>query len=290
MSTFCPREHSLTISAQLHTAVVAAQAAGVIIRDGSEKLNVVEQKGVGDLVSEVDREADRVACDILRAASDLPILSEELNADQTTSSDMWIVDPLDGSSAYLMSAGPHFPAALIALRENGSTRLGVVYFPLTDQWFYAERNCGAWHNGNRLRCDTGDSLSDVWVEMNQYGDAALETEYFRSLKERLRSNQGARMVTSTVPHSGVAMRIAVGDSLLAAAIHDNNPACTKQAAWDIAAPQIVMEEAGGVFLNPDGEPSNPFESRPIIVARSLELAQEIIGLSTELRTEIQTAN
>ena len=290
MSNFCPREHSQIISDQLHTAVLAAQAAGAIIRDGSEKLNVVEQKGVGDLVSEVDREADRVACDILRAASDLPILSEELNADQTTSNDMWIVDPLDGSSAYLMSAGPHFPAALIALRENGSTRLGVVYFPLTDQWFYAEKNCGAWHNGERLRCDTGDSLSDVWVEMNQYGDADLETEYFRNLKERLRSKNGARMVTSTVPHSGVAMRIAVGDSLLAAAIHDNNPACTKQAAWDIAAPQIVMEEAGGVFLNPDGEPSNPFESRPIIVSRSLELAREIIELTNELPMETTTVD
>lgn len=284
MSTFCPIEHSRTISEQLHTAVLAAQAAGVIIRDGSEKLNVVEQKGVGDLVSEVDREADRAACDILRAASVLPILSEELNADQTTSDDMWIVDPLDGSSAYLMSAGPQFPAALIALRENGATRLGVVYFPLTDQWFYAEKNCGAWHNGSRLLCGTGDSLSDVWVEMNQYGDANLETDYFRNLKERLRSNDGARMVTSTVPHSGVAMRIAIGDSLLAAAIHDNNPACTKQAAWDIAAPQIIMEEAGGVFLNPDGLPSNPFETRPIIVSRSLKLAQEIIALTTEIST------
>ena len=104
MSNFCPREHSRTISEQLYTAVLAAQAAGEIIRDGSEKLNVVEQKGVGDLVSEVDREADRVACDILRAASELPILSEELNADQSTTNDMWIVDPLDGSSAYLMSA------------------------------------------------------------------------------------------------------------------------------------------------------------------------------------------
>ncbi len=286
MSNFCPLEHSRTISERLYTAVLAAQAAGEIIRDGSEKLNVVEQKGVGDLVSEVDREADRVACDILRAASDLPILSEELNADQSTTNDMWIVDPLDGSSAYLMSAGPHFPAALIALREKGSTRLGVVYFPLTDQWFYAEKNCGAWHNGERLRCDTGDSLSEVWVEMNQYGDANLETDYFRNLKERLRSKNGARMVTSTVPHSGVAMRIAVGDSLLAAAIHDNNPACTKQAAWDIAAPQIIMEEAGGVFLNPDGTPSNPFDSRPIIVSRSLELAQEIIGLGRELSMEI----
>ena len=284
MSTFCPIEHSRTISEQLHTAVLAAQAAGTIIRDGSEKLNVVEQKGVGDLVSEVDREADRVACDILRAASVLPILSEELNADQTISSDMWIVDPLDGSSAYLMSAGPQFPAALIALRENGATRLGVVYFPLTDQWFYAEKNCGAWHNGNRLLCGTGDSLADVWVEMNQYGDANLETDYFRNLKERLRSNDGARMVTSTVPHSGVAMRIAIGDSLLAAAIHDNNPASTKQAAWDIAAPQIIMEEAGGVFLNPDGLPSNPFETRPIIVSRTLKLAQEIIALTTEIST------
>ena len=74
------------------------------------------------------------------------------------------------------------------------------------------------------------------------------------------------------------MRIAQSRNPLAAAVHDNNPASVKQAPWDIAAPQIVLEEAGGVFVNLDGERSNPFRAEPIIVARSAALAKQIIDL------------
>jgi myo-inositol-1(or 4)-monophosphatase len=258
----------------------AAKAAGEIIRAGSLKRNVVESKGVGDLVSEIDRNADKVACDLLRAHSELPILSEELNADQETDNDMWIVDPLDGSGAFLMQAGPALPSVLIALRKDAETQLGVCYFPLTDDWYYAERGRAAWHNTKRLVCDTNESLSEVWVEMNQYGDAELETPYFSDLRTRLRSSAGARMVTSNFPHAGVAMRIADATNALAAVVHDNNPESVKQGPWDIAAPQLILEEAGGVFLNPDGERTDPFVVEPIIVSRSRQIATEIIDLAS----------
>lgn len=267
----------------MEVAVLAAQAAGTILISGYDRLETgqgseVEKKGVGDLVSEVDRMADKASVNVLRQFSDLPILSEELHNDIAERNNLWIVDPLDASSAYLMRAGREYPSVLIALRLQRETKLGVTYFPLTGEWFYAQRSRGAWKDGRRLICDSDESLSDIWVEMNQYGASEYETEYFANLRQRLRSTSGAQLVTSNVPHSGVAVRIAERRSSLAAAIHDNNPTKVKQAAWDIAAPQIILEEAGGVFLNPQGKCTDPFVSEPIIVARTVTIAHRIIEL------------
>ena len=270
--------HALKLSPQMAVAVRAAAAAGSVVRAGAGKITAIEHKGVGDLVSQVDREADRVACDLLRSASDLAILSEELNSTAGLADDMWIVDPLDASSAFLSNAGPQYPAVLIAQRRAGEIVLGVVYFPLAGDWYYAERGRGAWRNGHRLVCQPSDALKDVWVEMNHYGNARYETPFFSQLRDRLRGEAGARLVTANVPNSGVAMRIAAGNSSLQAAVHDNNPQSVKQGSWDIAAPQVILEEAGGVFVNPQGERTDPFRCEPIIVARSRELAEAIAEL------------
>lgn len=272
-------EHAQSVSPLLSLAIRSAAAAGAVVRDGCGKINVIERKQVGDLVSEVDRHADRIACATLAEGSSFPILSEELNSDQETVDDMWIVDPLDATNAFLMNAGPQYPSVLVALRQNADIELGVVYFPLTEEWFYAQRGKGAWSDGKRLVCDSVEQLNTVWVEMNHYGDASFETPYFADLRNKLRSSDGARLVTCNFPHSGVAMRIAQNTNSLAVAIHDNNPSNVKQAVWDIAAPQIVLEEAGGVFLNPAGERTDPFTTEPIIVSRSADLARQVIKLA-----------
>lgn len=276
-------EHARSISEQLAIALEAARCAGEVIQAGHQQLvdgvgTAVEQKDVGDLVSEVDRQADQAAVGYIAERSDLPILSEELHHDVAERNNLWIIDPLDASSAYLMQAGVQYPAVLVALREQGETKLGVNYFPLTGEWFYAQKSRGAWRDGLRLICGADESLSEIWVEMNQYGSSDYETDYFANLRRRLRSSAGAQLVTSNVPHSGVAVRIAQGVNSLAAAVHDNNPAKVKQAAWDIAAPQIILEEAGGVFVGPHGKRTDPFVAEPIIVARSAAIAQRIVEL------------
>lgn len=268
------------LSQDLQLAIRAAASAGQVITAGAADLRgtVVESKSVGDLVSQVDRDADLAATTLLRENSALPILSEELHHDVGEQNDLWIVDPLDGSSAFLTGAGAHLPSVLIAQVREGVAQVGVCYFPLANEWFYAQRGRGAWKDGKRLVCDAKESLAEVWVEMNQYGDARFETAYFRDLKERLRSDEGARLVTSQAPHAGVAMRIAECQSSLAVAVHDNNSALVKQGPWDIAAPQLILEEAGGVFLNPKGGRTDSFTCEPIIVARSLSLAREVLEL------------
>ncbi len=264
-------------------AARAAAAAGAIIRDGYQQVHEISQKEVGDLVSRIDFEADKAACAILGTPDDkLLIVSEELNPDQyQPSDDMWIVDPLDGTTAYLMGGGPGIPSVLIAKQISGKIVLGIVYFPLTDEWFYAVRGRGAYRNGKRLLMDNESlDLTSCWVEMNQYGNVLFETDFFAAARRALRSSKGARIVTSGFPSAGVAMRIAEQASGLKVAIHDNCPESVKQGPWDIAATQLIFEEAGGVFVNPELERISPFRAEPIIVAPSIQLAARIVELSS----------
>lgn len=268
-------------SDDLQLAAKAAAAAGNVIKAGYQQVHQIDAKGIGDLVSQVDFDADRDATKILREADpSITIISEELNPDAgDDQTDAWVVDPLDGTTAYLMSAGPQFSSVLIAKRLAGDNQLGVVYFPLTEEWFYAERGKGAWMNGQPLKLEEKQwSLADCWVEMNQYGNVAWETPFFAAARSILRSPGGAQIVTSTFPHAGVAMRILQQKSSLAIAIHDNNPEKLKQGPWDIAANQIIFEEAGGVFCNPEGGRTSPFAAEPIIVAPTQALADEVCRL------------
>ena len=145
--------------------------------------------------------------------------------------------------------------------------------------FYAAKGRGAWKDGKRLIVnDEPMTLLESWVEMNQYADDSLETELFASMRQRLRSKYGARLVTTNPPHSGVAVRIAESQSSLSVAIHDNSQEHVKQAAWDIAAPRLVLQEAGGVVLNFSGKELDLFKAEPFVVARTESLAREVIEL------------
>jgi myo-inositol-1(or 4)-monophosphatase len=274
------REHAKSIHPDLEVALTAAAAAGKVIVDGFGKFHTIDQKGVGDFVSEVDHLADHKCCEVLAGDSPLAILSEELHPDLAAGvEDFWIVDPLDATSAFLMQAGPQYPAVLIGRYEKGKGVLGVGHFPLTGEWFYGYRGKGAFKNTAQLKIPVADyQLEEAWVEMNQYGDSQYETESFTVLRDRLRTADGARMVTTTVPNSGVALRVAECNTGLAAAIHDNQQKKIKQAPWDVAPVKVILEEAGGVFVNLAGKPIDAFVPEVSIIARSQSLAEQIIGL------------
>ncbi len=271
-------------SPEMQTAARAALVAGNIIKEGYRQVHQIDSKEVGDLVSRVDFDADRAATEVIKSASSLPILSEELSPETDDPNQrMWVVDPLDGSTAYLMAASPRLPSVLVAICENGHPVLGLTYFPLTGEWFYAEKSLGAWKDGNRLTVERREvELQQCWVEVNQYGNAKLETKFVETLKTKLRSPDGARIMTSNFPHAGVAMRIAEDPSGTRAAIHDNDPASVKQGPWDIAANQIIFEEAGGVFVNPELQRISPFTAEPIVIAPTFELASQIVKLASPM--------
>ncbi len=274
-------DHALSFIRDMCVAVRAAAKAGDEILRGYGRLYQIKEKGVGDFVCEIDIAADRAILEELRQfrPSD-EIISEELSPSKVEKvGRCWVIDPLDATSAFIFEAGRSLPSVLVALREEATTRIGVVLFPLTGEWFYAIRGDGAYKNGARLSTKGRASvLQEAWVDMNQYGNAELETSQFARLRERLRSRDGARLVTSQPPHSGIVVRIAEGRKKISAVIHDNNKSRVKQEPWDTAAVQLVLEEAGGVFLNFHGERYDPFEPEPIVAAVSCELAMQILGL------------
>jgi myo-inositol-1(or 4)-monophosphatase len=274
--------HLLTLADDdLTLAAEAALAAGAIIAAAYHDAHTIHEKGLGDLVSETDVQADRIITRCLQSARPHDaIISEELQpaGDLAAQGRRWYVDPLDGTAAFLFRTNPGIPAVLVALEEDGERVLGLVHHPLTGEWWYARRGRGAFHDGAPLSTThcTSD-LTQAWVELNQYGNDAHETRPFQHLRQSLRSPGGARLVTTQPAHSTSALRILAGEQRLAAVVHDNAAAHPKQGPWDVAAVQLITEEAGGVFLTQRGTRYNLRQPELIVVAGQRTLADALLA-------------
>jgi myo-inositol-1(or 4)-monophosphatase len=275
-------------------AVEAAQLAGAVIRDAystdRSTLHIVE-KSCADFVTDTDKLADSIIHRLLSTATPgYKIISEELaSSDRLTSEPTWIVDPLDGTSAFIHRTSPGQPAVLIALCENSQVTFAVAYFPITTEWFFASAGMGAYEyreGGSTTKISlaaASPQLGNSWVTLNQYGDSSFESKFFRDLRSALRLPGTVSLLTIDPPHSGAGCRAVSANSGLAAIIHDGGPANPKQRIWDIAAVKLIVEEAGGVFLDSTGKPCPLEYDGPIVVARTPALAKEILSLGDMLR-------
>ncbi|WP_341501805.1 inositol-1-monophosphatase [Gallaecimonas sp. GXIMD4217] len=135
----------------LNIAVRAARAAGNYIAKSYEALDLVEaeSKGTNDLVTNVDREAERLIIETIRRSyPDHSFVGEEGGV-QGDSDHQWVIDPLDGTSNFVRGI-PHFAVSL-ALRVKGRTEQAVIYDPIRAELFTASRGAGAQLNGKRIR-------------------------------------------------------------------------------------------------------------------------------------------
>lgn len=274
----------------LLTALDCAIAAGFYIFEGwngkLEELKV-EEKGVGDLVSAVDIKAEeQILCRIKEKFPDDLILSEETmqSTKAVPGKRMWIIDPLDGTSCFVFKMSPDLVSVLIALYDCDAGRVvvGLELFPIEKKVVYAIHGKGAYHNGVRVELEKAAKdvpLSKAWVNMNHYSDITYESKEFAKARQKLRTpgNSAARMVTTLPATSGVACQIILGR--MNAVIHDNNEASVKQGPWDTAAPQLLIEEAGGVFLNgKTGKRYDTLAPDLVLIAGSQELATQILDV------------
>jgi len=224
----------------LDAAVEAARAAGEIalgyFRGGFE----VTLKADATPVTQADREAERAIVEILgRAFPEYGVLGEEFGGRGSTDV-RWIVDPIDGTKNFVR--GIPLWATLIALEERGEVTVGVVHNPARGDLYTARRGGGAWKNGERVR------VSDV---------STLDGAFFVHAGLRLLREAGwwdgfVRLVDATDRQRGFGDYVGYG--LLAegkAEIYlevDLKP-------WDLAAPRILVEEAGGRFTDLAGRPT-----------------------------------
>jgi myo-inositol-1(or 4)-monophosphatase len=233
----------------VNVAVRAARAAGQIIlryMNRLDSLDVIEKQR-HDYVSEVDRMAEaEILRELKRAYPRDAFLAEE-SGKTGDSRNVWVIDPLDGTRNYLRGF-PHFSVS-IALLENGEPTLGVVYDPLRDELFTADRGNGAYLNDRRIRVGKRDGI----------GGALLATGFpyrqRRHLDAQLGMTRALLAEAEDIRRSGSA---ALDIAYVAAGRFDGFFEIGLN-AWDMAAGCVLVREAGGRycdFVGRDGLPES----------------------------------
>jgi len=227
----------------LQVAIAAAKEAGRIQKLHLGQAHQVEYKGDIDLVTEVDRICEQA---IVKVISDVfpdhDFISEESSFEDKRSPWKWIIDPLDGTTNY--SHGYPFFCVSIGLEREGEARLGVVYAPVLDELFYAEKGKGAYLNGNRLSVsrvnilDRGFLVTGFPYDAREHVDLYLA--YFRQfiLKGFAIRRDGSAALNLSYVAAG---RF---DGYWELRLHP----------WDTAAGRLMVTEAGGKMTDFRGQP------------------------------------
>ena len=142
-----------SISSNLNIMIKASEKASkILIRDYGEieKLQV-SKKGAADFVTNADLKVEKIIIEELKKARpDFSLISEENGIKKNkNTNNTWIIDPIDGTINFLHGV-PHF-AISIALKSNNEIVSGLIYDPIKDEMFFAEKNNGAFLNNQKIR-------------------------------------------------------------------------------------------------------------------------------------------
>ena len=224
-------------SALINVMVAAAQKASrKLLRDFGELENLqVSQKGPADFVSSADKTAEATLRQELRKARpNFGFLLEESGeiVGQDTSN-RWVIDPLDGTTNFLHGI-PHF-AISICLERDGDPYAGVVYQPVHDEMFWAEKGQGAFLNGHRLRVSGRGKIDEgLFATGIPLRGAPDHAEFMAQL-------QTVMVVSGGVRRAGSA---ALDLAYVAAGRYDGYWE-NRLSPWDIGAGIVLVREAGG---------------------------------------------
>jgi len=213
-----------SISPNLNLMIKACEKASkIIIRDFGELENLqVSKKGPKDFVTKTDKKVETILIDELtKSKKNFSFITEETGKILNNNKEVfWIIDPIDGTTNFLHGV-PHF-AISVALQQEGDIIIGLVYDPIKNEIFYAEKNSGAYFNNNRIRVSKKSNIEDCLFSTNCEG---IQSVY---PKLNLRNTGCAALDLAYV-----------GSGRFDGYFHN------KINIWDIAAGKIIIEEAGG---------------------------------------------
>lgn len=222
----------------------AFQAARGLVRDFGEVEHLqVSRKGPGDFVSTADKKAeDTLYKELKKARPSYGFLMEESGEIKGESEYTWIIDPLDGTTNFLHGI-PHF-AISIGLQKEKELIAGVIYDPIKDELFYAEKGGGAFLNERRLRVSArsqlGDALLATGVPFAIHSEN-IRDKFLNTMKEIMPQVAGIR-------RQGAASL----DLAYVAAGRYEGYWEASLFPWDVAAGIIIVREAGGYVCDLQG--------------------------------------
>lgn len=253
----------------LNIAIKAARQAGSIINRASQDLGSlqVRSKTYNDFVSEVDHAAEAAIIEVLRDAYPThSFLGEEGGVRAGGAENVWLIDPLDGTTNFLHG----FPqyAISIALQQRGQITQAVVYDPNRNDLFTATRGAGAFLNNRRIRVSSRSRLTDSLIGTGfPFRDFAHLDTYLAMFKDMVKKTSGVRRPGSA----------ALDLAYVAAGWYDGFWEIGLS-QWDIAAGAMLVHEAGGLVGDFEGnetwlETGNIVAGNPRVFAQILQVLQ-----------------
>ncbi len=222
---------------ELQIALQAADEASEVLTYYFGRLKEVSEKPGAGLVSEADRESERVIGRALKKAfPSYEMLGEESGQSAWTkgqSKGLWIVDPLDGTTNYVRRF-PFF-AISIGLMVEKELVLGVVKAPMLGQTFWATKGGGAFCNGESIRVTNTNRIADSFMATGFYYQKGT------TLKQQVAVFHGLLSRSSSIRRAGAA---ALDLAFVAAGVFDGFWEADLS-AWDTAAGAVLVTEAGG---------------------------------------------
>ena len=247
----------------------AARAAGKVLRDMLGTINVSHKKNPFDLVTEADIAAQKaVERIVFEKYPEHGLIGEEGNLTHKSAKDAgfrWIVDPLDGTTNYVHGV-PTFCTS-IALARNDEVLCGVIYNPMTGEFFSAEKGKGAFLNGEKIQTSRYETLGESLVAVSF---PTMTTEAAPDLIAFLKSVPVCQAIRRTGSTALNLAYVAAGrfDATWAFNCHP----------WDIAAGTLLIAEAGGVVTKPDGTPIDFKDPSPVCGGANPMLHEELMRL------------
>jgi myo-inositol-1(or 4)-monophosphatase len=254
-----------------------AREAGALLKDFYEEGVTAEYKGDVDLVTEADKASEKLIRDRLHAAFPMHgVYGEEGTRDALDSEYRWYVDPLDGTTnfahgfpAFCVVLGLEYRPKGLKQDEDGVLTAGVVYDPLRDEMFVAEKGKGAWLNGRQIQVSKVKTLQE-----------SLTATGFPSHKRHLNPNAYFYYQITLRSHG---VRRAGSAALDLAYV-----ACGRLEGfwefnlnpWDTSAGVLLVTEAGGVVSHFDGG-AFTLDSREVLATNGL-IQDEMTHIFTEM--------
>ena len=220
---------------------------------------------INDLVTEADHASERAIFEVIQQAHpEHIILSEETGAIPSNSNIKWIIDPIDGTINF--ANGIPICCVSIGVEENGEMLMGAVYNPFMNEMFFAEKGKGAFLNDKPIKVSDKDNLLTSCLVTGfpyQYLDA--ENGPLQIFEKLIRKSIPVRRLGS-----------AALDLCWTAAGRFDGFYEHKLQAWDSAAGYLIVQEAGGIVTDLNGEKYNPYQ--PGIIATNGKIQDQLLAL------------
>jgi myo-inositol-1(or 4)-monophosphatase len=246
-------------------AIEAARASGLFIKMSVGKTMKISYKGRINIVTDVDKKSEAMITERLcRAFPSHSILAEEESPQDRASSYRWIIDPLDGTTNF--AHGFPFFSVSIALERAGEAVLGIVYDPMRDELFSAEKGKGAYLNTKKI------SVSDVSIISHSllstgfsYGVKGAKNTNLRNFGRALARAQAIRRAGSA----------ALDMCYVACGRFDGFWEMDLQ-PWDTAAASLIVKEAKGRVTRFDGSRYSHYDQE--VLATNSSIHKQMVGI------------